>query len=136
MTDLHPSLAQTQRFFFHNSSQDLGENIFAVKNATLYTPEAESSIIPGMTRDSVIALAQDIGYEVVEKLMTKEELLNADEAFVTGTAARIAPILEVDNVVIGKGKRGEVTGVLQGKFFDMVNAKEDRYMGWLEPVYG
>jgi branched-chain amino acid aminotransferase len=115
-------------------AQGPGENIFAVKNATLYTP-AEYSIIPGMTRDSVITLAQDIGYEVVEKSMTKEELLNADEAFVTGTAARIAPILEVDSVVIGKGKRGEVTGELQGKFFDVVNAKEDRYMGWLEPVY-
>ena len=83
MTDLHPSLAQTQRFFFRDSSQDLGENIFAVKNATLYTPEVESSIIPGMIRDSVITLAQAIGYVVVEKPMTKEELLNADEAFVT-----------------------------------------------------
>lgn len=117
-------------------AQGPGENIFAVKNATLYTPEAESSIIPGMIRDSVITLAQDIGYEVVEKPMTKEELLTADEAFVTGTAAGISPIREVDNVVIGKGKRGEVTGVLQGKFLEVVNAKDDRYMGWLEPVYG
>lgn len=111
-----------------------GENIFAVKNATLYTPAVESSILPGITRDSVIELAQDIGYEVIEQPITKEELLTADEAFFTGTAAEVSPIREIDNVTIGEGKRGEVTGVIQKKFFDVVNAKEERYMGWLEPV--
>ncbi len=111
-----------------------GENIFAVKNATLYTPAVESSILPGITRDSVIELAQDIGYEVIEQPITKEELLTADEAFFTGTAAEVSPIREIDNVTIGEGKRGEVTGVIQKKFFDVVNAKEARYMGWLEPV--
>lgn len=112
-----------------------GENIFAVKNAVLYTPEAESSILPGITRSSVIELAQDIGYEVVEKPITKEELLNADELFFTGTAAEVSPIREIDNVTIGEGKRGEVTGDIQRKFFDVVNAKEEKYMKWLEPVY-
>ena len=111
-----------------------GENIFAVKNATLYTPAVESSILPGITRDSVIELAQDIGYEVIEQPIMKEELLTADEAFFTGTAAEVSPIREIDNVKIGEGKRGEVTGVIQKKFFDVVNAKEARYMGWLEPV--
>lgn len=111
-----------------------GENIFAVKNATLYTPAAESSILPGITRDSVIELAQDIGYEVIEQPITKEELLTADEAFFTGTAAEVSPIREIDNATIGEGKRGEVTGVIQKKFFDVVNAKVERYMGWLEPV--
>jgi branched-chain amino acid aminotransferase len=111
-----------------------GENIFAVKNAILYTPEAESSILPGITRDSVITIARDIGYEVVEKPITKGELLSADEAFFTGTAAEVSPIREIDDVTIGEGKRGEVTGVIQKKFFDVVNAKEEKYMSWLEPV--
>jgi branched-chain amino acid aminotransferase len=112
-----------------------GENIFAVKSATLYTPAVESSILPGITRASVIELAQDMGYKVVEKRVTKEELLSADELFFTGTAAEVSPIREIDNVTIGEGKRGEVTGVIQRKFFDVVNAKEEKYMRWLEPVY-
>ena len=111
-----------------------GENIFAVKNATLFTPESESSILPGITRDSVIELARDIGYEVIEKPITKEELLTADEVFFTGTAAEVSPIREIDNITIGEGKRGAVTGEIQKKFFDVVNAKEERYMRWLEPV--
>ena len=112
-----------------------GENIFAVKNAILYTTEAESSILPGITRASVIELARDIGYEVVEKPLTREELLTADEVFFTGTAAEVSPIREIDNVTIGAGKRGTVTTVIQKKFFDVVNAKDKRYMKWLEPVY-
>jgi branched-chain amino acid aminotransferase len=112
-----------------------GENVFIVKDGTLYTPEAGSSILPGITRASVIELARDMGYEIVEKLMTKEELLNADEAFFTGTAAEMAPIREIDNVTIGNGTKGEVTGVLQKKFFDVLNAREEKYMKWLDPVY-
>jgi branched-chain amino acid aminotransferase len=112
-----------------------GENIFTVTNGILYTPEAESSILPGITRASVIELARDMGYEVVEKRMRKEELLNADEAFFTGTAAEMAPIREIDGVTIGSGKKGEVTSVLQKKFFDVLNAREEKYMKWLEPVY-
>jgi len=112
-----------------------GENIFAVKNGILYTPEAESSILPGITRASVIELARDMGYEVVEKRMTKEELLSADEAFFTGTAAEIAPIREIDNVTIGGSKKGKVTSVIQRKFFDVLNAREEKYMKWLELVY-
>jgi len=111
-----------------------GENIFAVKDGTLYTPEAESSILPGITRASIIELARDIGYKVVEKEMTKEELLSADEAFFTGTAVEMAPIREIDDVVIGEGKKGEVTGVLQKKFFEILNAREEKYMKWLTPL--
>ncbi len=111
-----------------------GENIFAVKNATLYTPELESSILPGITRDSVIELARDIGYEVIEKPITKEKLLTTDEVFFTGTAAEVSPIREIDNITIGEGKRGAVTVEIQKKFFDVVNAKEERYMRWREPV--
>ncbi|MHC1611383.1 MAG: branched-chain amino acid transaminase [Candidatus Methanospirareceae archaeon] len=112
-----------------------GENIFTVKDGILYTPEAGSSILPGITRASVIELARDMGYEVVEKRMTKEELFSADEAFFTGTAAEIAPIREIDGVVIGGGKRGEVTRVIKRKFFDVLNAREEKYMKWLAPVY-
>lgn len=112
-----------------------GENIFAVKDGTLYTPEADSSILPGITRASVIELAQDMGYEVVEKRMTKEELLSADEAFFTGTAVEIVPIREIDNVTIGGSKKGKVTSVIQRKFFDVLNAREEKYMKWLAPVY-
>ena len=113
-----------------------GENIFVVKDAILYTPAVESSILPGITRDSVITLAQDIGYKVVERPITKEELLSADEVFFTGTAAEVSPIRAIDDVTIGEGKRGEVTSVIQHKFFDVVNAKEETYMKWLEPVFG
>lgn len=112
-----------------------GENIFLVKDGILYTPEAASSILPGITRASVIELARDMGYEVVEKRITKEELLSADELFFTGTAAEIAPIREIDGVIIGEGKKGEVTSVIQSKFFDVLNAREEKYMKWLEPVY-
>ena len=111
-----------------------GENIFAVKNATLYTPAVESSILPGITRASVIVLARDLGYEVVEKPIQKEELLAADEVFFTGTAAEVSPIREIDSVIIGTGKRGKVTGAIQSKFFDVVNAREERYMAWLTGV--
>ncbi len=111
-----------------------GENIFAVKNATLYTPEARSSVLPGITKASIIELARDMGYKVVEKRITKAELLDADEAFFTGTAAEMAPIREIDNVLIGGGKKGEVTSVLQRKFFDVLNAREEKYMKWLAPV--
>jgi len=115
-----------------------GENIFAVKGATptptLYTPEAESSILPGITRASVIELARDLGYEVVEKPVTKEELLSADEVFFTGTAAEVSPIREIDSVKIGNGKRGRVTAKIQKKFFEVVNAREEKYLRWLEPV--
>ena len=112
-----------------------GENIFAVKNTILYTPEAESSILPGITRASVIELARDMGYKVVEKPITREELLTADEVFFTGTAAEVSPIREIDNVAVGEGKRGKVTTVIQKKFFEVVNAKDERYMKWLEPLY-
>ena len=111
-----------------------GENIFGVKDGLIYTPAIESSILPGITRASVIELARDMGYEVLEKRVKKEELLNADEAFFTGTAAEVSAIREIDGVKIGEGKRGKITEEIQRKFFDVVNAREERYMSWLEPV--
>jgi len=112
-----------------------GENIFIVKHGILYTPEAWSlSILPGITRDSVIELARDMGYKVVETRLTTEELFAADEAFFTGTAAEMAPIREIDGTTIGRGTKGAVTSELQQKFFAVLNAREAKYLKWLEPV--
>jgi branched-chain amino acid aminotransferase len=118
-------------------SEGSGENIFIVKDDKIYTPGLEASILPGVTRDTVITLAKDMGYAVVEKTITKGEIMTADEVFFTGTAAEVTPIREVDNIIIGEGKAGEVTKRIQQKFFAVVNAKEQRHRdkGWLEPVY-
>ncbi|MHC1566916.1 MAG: branched-chain amino acid transaminase [Candidatus Syntropharchaeia archaeon] len=115
-------------------SEGSGENIFIVKNGVIYTPGFESSILPGITRDSVIKIGRDLGYEVVEKILTKGEILMADEVFLTGTAAEVTPIREIDYRIIGNGQRGPVTERIQKKFFDIVNAMDDAYMHWLDPV--
>jgi branched-chain amino acid aminotransferase len=115
-------------------SEGPGENIFFVKNKIIYTPGMESSILPGITRDTVITLAKDLNYKVVEKTVTKDELMMADEVFFTGTAAEVTPVREIDNRMIGNGRRGPVTLEIQKKFFDVVNGKEEDYMDWLEPV--
>lgn len=111
-----------------------GENIFIVKHGILYTPEASSSILPGITRASVIELARDMGYEVVETRLTLEDLFSADEAFFTGTAAEMAPIREIDGTMIGRGTKGAVTSELQAKFFAVLTAREPKYLTWLERV--
>jgi branched-chain amino acid aminotransferase len=110
-----------------------GENLFMVKNGKLYEPELTSALI-GITRDSIITLAQEMGYEVVAKRITRDDLYIADEAFFTGTAAEVTPIREVDGRIIGSGKRGPVTAQLQKKFFDCVNAKTAEHRDWLSPV--
>lgn len=116
-------------------SEGPGENIFIVRNKVIYTPGREASILPGITRDTVITLARDLNYKVVVKNIPREEVLVADEAFFTGTAAEVTPIREIDNRIIGEGKRGPVTKEIQDKFFDVVNARDENYMHWLEPVY-
>jgi branched-chain amino acid aminotransferase len=107
-----------------------GENIFIVKNGKIKTTPL-TSILPGITRDSVITLAQDAGIRVVEERFTRDELYTADEAFFTGTAAEITPIREVDNRKIGPGKPGPVTLELQRLFFDVVRGADTRYLSWL-----
>ncbi|MDF2957224.1 MAG: Branched-chain amino acid aminotransferase/4-amino-4-deoxychorismate lyase [Candidatus Alkanophagales archaeon MCA70_species_1] len=116
-------------------SEGSGENLFIVRDGVIYTPGLESSILPGITRDSVIKIARDLGFEVVEKPLTVGEVLTADEAFFTGTAAEVTPIREIDFRIIGDGKIGPVTKAIQSKFFDIVNARDEKYMHWLEPVY-
>jgi branched-chain amino acid aminotransferase len=115
-------------------SEGPGENIFMVRDGVIYTPPEHASILPGITRDSVITLARDMGYQVVEKDITRAELLLADEVFFTGTAAELTPIREIDGYEIGKP--GEVTRKLQKKFFDVTRGKDERYLHWLDFIEG
>lgn len=115
-------------------SEGSGENLFAVYKGIIYTPPLYASILEGITRNAVITLAKEMGYEVYEQAMAREMLYLADELFLTGTAAEITPIRSVDGVVIGDGKRGPITRQLQEEFFAIVEGrKEDRH-GWLTYV--
>lgn len=114
-----------------NVSEGSGENIFVVRDNKLYTPTFTSSILPGITRMSVMQLANDLGYEVVERNMPREYLYLADEVFFTGSAAEITPISKIDDISIGNGACGPITRQLQKAFFDIVECRvEDRH-GWL-----
>jgi len=114
-------------------SEGAGENVFIVRNNTLYTPDL-ASCLDGITRDSVLKMARDLGYSVVEKRITRDEMYCADEASFTGTAAEITPIRELDDRIIGEGSRGPVTEKLQSLFFDVVAGKAPAYQSWLSPV--
>jgi branched-chain amino acid aminotransferase len=114
-------------------SEASGENIFMVRDRTIKTTPL-TSILPGITRDSIIRLARDKGYEVVEERFTRDELYTADEAFFTGTAAELTPIREVDDRQIGAGRRGSVTEDVQKTFFDVVKGKNPKYKKWLAYV--
>jgi branched-chain amino acid aminotransferase len=112
-------------------SEGSGENIFLVRDGKIYTPPLASSVLPGITRDSVITLARELGYEVSEQPLAREMLYIADEVFFTGTAAEITPIRSVDRIVVGKGQPGPVTRQLQERFLAIVEGRaEDKY-GWL-----
>jgi branched-chain amino acid aminotransferase len=115
-------------------SEGSGENIFVVKDNKLYTPPLHASVLPGITRNSVLRIAKDLGYEVCETSFLREFLYIADEVFFTGSAAEITPIGTIDKITIGTGGVGEVTKKLQKEFFAIINGeKEDRY-GWLTQV--
>lgn len=107
-----------------------GENIFIVRDGVLYTPEL-TSCLDGITRKTIFAFANDVGLELREKRITRDETYIADEAFFTGTAAEVTPIREVDGRVIGEGTRGPVTERLQRMYFDLVHGKLAGYEGWL-----
>jgi branched-chain amino acid aminotransferase len=120
---------------FGNLSEGSGQNLFIVRDNTLYTPPLAASVLPGITRSSIITLARDLGFEVREEMLPRELLYIADEAFFVGTAAEITPIRSVDKITIGNGRRGPITEAIQQAFFDVVTARvEDRH-GWLEYVY-
>ena len=110
-----------------------GENIFIVRNGKIYTPELTSAL-DGITRDTIITLAGEIGVPVVEKRITRDEVYIADEAFFTGTAAEVTPIREVDGRVIGAGSRGPITERLQTMYFDQVHGRRSEYPEWLTYV--
>ncbi len=115
-------------------SEGSGENIFLVEGDKLYTPAMSSSNLRGITRDSVMTIARDLGYEVVEEIISRERLYMADEVFFTGTAAEVTPIRSIDHRQIGIGKRGPVSEKIQTAFFDIAEAKtEDKY-GWLSYI--
>jgi len=116
-------------------AEGTGENIFIVKDHGIYTPPLSSSILEGVTRRTVINLAEDEGYRVLEVPLLKSELYRCDEAFFTGTAAEITPILQVDDRKVGDGSVGEVTSRLQRLFKDVVAGKVRRYRRWLTKVY-
>ncbi|WGL15983.1 branched-chain amino acid transaminase [Microbulbifer bruguierae] len=111
-----------------------GENFFLVSDGVIYTPEL-TSCLDGITRKSVIQLAEECGYKVVEKRITRDEVYIADEAFFTGTAAEVLPIRMLDGRTIGAGRRGPITKRLQQMYFDAVQGKSQAHMGWLSDCY-
>jgi branched-chain amino acid aminotransferase len=115
-------------------SEGSGENLFLVRKGKLITSPLASAILPGITRDSVITLAREAGYEVLEQRVPREMLYLADEVFLTGTAAEVTPVRSIDHMVVGEGKRGSVTTVIQRRFFDYVQGKVEDRFGWMTPV--
>src|SRR5499427_8905694 len=113
-------------------SEGSGQNLFIVRDGALFTPPLAASILGGITRDSVMTLARDLGYSVTESVIPREALYIADEVFFVGTAAEVTPIRSIDKITIGGGRRGPVTEALQRAFFD-VNAADTH--GWLSYVY-
>jgi branched-chain amino acid aminotransferase len=114
-------------------AEGAGENLFIVKKGKLYTPDL-TSCLEGITRDSIITLAKDLGIELIEKRITRDEVYCADEAFFTGTAAEVTPIRELDTRTIGSGTRGPITHRLQTLFFDCVNGRNPQHVDWLAHV--
>jgi branched-chain amino acid aminotransferase len=115
-------------------SEGSGENIFIVRRGVLYTPDLSCSILEGVTRDTVITLAREMGLSVVECRLTRDQLWLADEVFLTGTAAEITPVREVDNRTIGQGTVGPITKQIQARFFDVVRGSDASHPEWLTRV--
>lgn len=115
-------------------AEGAGENIFIIKGGVIYTPDLSAGALNGITRNTVLHIAKDLGFEVVQKRITRDEVYIADEAFFTGTAAEVTPIRELDRVQIGAGARGPVTEKIQSAFFDIVNGRNAKYAHWLSKV--
>ncbi len=112
------------------AAEGSAENLFIVRDGKIYTPETTSAL-EGITRDSVITLAREQGFDVIEKRITRDEIYVADEAFFTGSAAEVTPIRELDNRQIGSGSRGVITEKLQSLYFDAVNGRSKTHQNWL-----
>jgi branched-chain amino acid aminotransferase len=114
-------------------AEGAGENLFMVKDGVIYEPEIASALM-GITRNTVITLAAELGYKVIAKRLTRDDIYIADEAFFTGTAAEVTPIRELDNRTIGAGCRGPITTKIQSMFFDVVNGKVPAHADWLSYI--
>ena len=115
-------------------SEGAGENIFVIKDGVVYTPDLSAGALNGITRNTVLHICKDLGLELVQKRITRDELYISDEIFFTGTAAEVTPIREVDRVEIGSGSRGPLTEKIQSAFFDIVNGRNPKYAHWLSKV--
>ncbi|MDQ0588699.1 branched-chain amino acid transaminase [Variovorax paradoxus] len=119
-------------------SEGAGENIFVVKGGVVYTPDLSAGALNGITRNTILHVCKDLGIELVQKRITRDEVYIADEAFFTGTAAEVTPIRELDRIEIGNrgdgGSRGPITEKIQAAFFDIVNGKNPKYAHWLTKV--
>jgi branched-chain amino acid aminotransferase len=116
-------------------SEGSGQNLFLVRDDIIYTPPLTASILPGITRNSVITIARDLGFQVREDMMPREMLYIADEAFFVGTAVEITPIRTIDKITVGSGRRGPITEAIQHAFFDIINGEKPDRHGWLTYVY-
>ena len=116
-------------------SEGSGQNLFIVRDETVYTPPITAAILPGITRSSVITIAKDLGFKVREEMLPRELLYIADEAFFAGTAVEITPIRSVDKITVGNGKRGPITEAIQRTFFDIINGEKPDTHNWLTYVY-
>jgi branched-chain amino acid aminotransferase len=115
-------------------SEGSGENLFTVKNGVIYTPPLHASILPGITRDTVMTIARDLGIEVIEEKMAREFLYITDEVFFTGSAAEVTPIRSVDKITVGAGKAGPITKQIQKAFFDIIEGRKPDEHHWLTKV--
>lgn len=115
-------------------SEGSGENIFMVRNGVIYTPPTSSSILAGITRHTVFLMARDMGLTVKQHVLPRESLYIADEVFLTGTAAEITPVVEIDNIKVKDGRRGPITKALQDRFFGIIRGEIPDTHGWLTPV--
>jgi branched-chain amino acid aminotransferase len=111
-----------------------GENIYIVTRGEIATPGHHNSILDGITRRSIIQIAEDLGYPVVERNIARAEMYLADEVFMTGTAAELVPVVEIDDHKVGSGAPGEITRALQGTFEDAIHGRTERYREWLDVV--
>jgi len=115
-------------------SEGAGENLFIIKDGVVYTPDLSAGALNGITRNTIFHICQDLGLQLVEKRITRDEVYICDEAFFTGTAAEVTPIRELDRVELGNGTRGPLTEKIQAAFFDIVNGRNPKYAHWLSLV--
>ncbi len=115
-------------------SEGAGENVFVVKDGVVYTPDLSAGALNGITRNTVMHICKDLGLELVQKRITRDEIYISDEAFFTGTAAEVTPIRELDRIALGNGSRGPITEKIQSAFFDIVNGRNPKYAHWLTKV--